>query len=97
MAFIQVVGMFDDREGLKRARSALIESGLATSDAVRVEPNLEADDDSRHPRKGLWQRLRNLLKHEPDKNIDAYAEGIRRGSRLLVVGSWIGHGRIAVR
>ncbi len=85
MAIIQVVAMFDDRESLKRARSALIESGLATPDAVRVEPNLDAEDDVRRPRKGLWERLRKLLKHQSDEDVHAYAEGIRRGSWILVV------------
>src|SRR4029079_15150339 len=35
--------------------------------------------------KHIWQRLKKLLKSESDAQIDIYAEGVRRGSLLLVV------------
>lgn len=83
MVVIKVVAMFDDREVLHRARQALLDSGLATEEAIRVEPE-EIPTPAREPRTG-WERLSEFLATEADHDVSAYAEGLRRGSALLVV------------
>ena len=85
MAFIKVVGMFDDRPALERAKSALIERGLASEEDIRIEPDpLSADPEPSKP-PHIWRRLKKLLTGHSDEDIGPYAEGVRRGSLLLVV------------
>ena len=82
MAFIKVVGLFDDEAALRRARADLIASGLATEATLRVEPEeLEEDlqpHSSSRPR-SFRERLKELLGADTD--------GSRDGPRhmLLVV------------
>ena len=85
MTFVQVIGMFDDPAALERAESALIEARLATGATIRVEPE-ELVEDLHPPRpdRGLWERLRDLLPGESDETSGQYAQGVRRGSWLLV-------------
>ena len=86
MAIIKVVGLFDDPAALERARTALIEAGLAGEDMIRIEPEKpgqEVQRDREH--KGLLRRLKALLAGHPEDDVRAYAEGVRRGSMLLVV------------
>ena len=86
MASIQVVGMFDNPASLQRARSALVDAGLATDDDIRVEPEVTSEQlDSHASLSDIWRRLKKLLKGESDEQIGIYAEGVRRGSLLLVV------------
>jgi hypothetical protein len=85
MAFIKVVGMFDDRESLERARRAIIDRGLALEEDIRVEPDPLGADATPSKPPHIWQRLKNLLTGHSDQDIGAYAEGVRRGSLLLVV------------
>jgi hypothetical protein len=87
MAFIQVVGMFDDPADLERAKVALMDAGVATEGTMRVEPeHLVAElHPLPPPPKGVLDRLKLLLNPGRDKEAEAYAEGARRGSVLLVV------------
>jgi hypothetical protein len=86
MAFIQVIGMFDDPGALERAKSALVRAGLATEGTMRIEPErLVAELHPLPQSEGLWERLERWLKGAPDGGADIYAEGVRRGSTLLVV------------
>src|SRR4051812_43382365 len=86
MAFVQVVGLFDTYDDLARARSAIKEAGLADDASMHTEPDPpEAPRHPSQPNKGIWDRLKRLLKLEPDDQLEAYAEGVRRGGYLLVV------------
>ena len=85
MAIVKVIGMFDDRASLERARAAIIAGGLALEEDIRIEPDpLDVDATPSRPRR-IWQRLKKLLTGYSDEDIGAYAEGVRRGSLLLVV------------
>ena len=85
MVVIKVVAMFDDQAVLLRAREELIRSGLATSETIRTEPDVlgEAAEPSSPPTG--WERLLSFFDTEADHDVSAYAEGLRRGSALLVV------------
>ena len=86
MAFIQVVGMFDNPASLQRARSAVVGAGLATDADIRVEPEVTSEQPhSPASLSDIWRRLKKLVKGESDEQIGIYAEGVRRGSLLLVV------------
>jgi hypothetical protein len=85
MAFIKVVGMFDDRAALERAKRAVVERGLALEEDIRVEPDPLASDATPSSPPRIWQRLKELLTGHSDADIGPYAEGVRRGSLLLVV------------
>src|SRR6185436_15994007 len=86
MAFIQVVGMFDDPGSLQRAKSALIAAGVASDADMRIEPEVTSErPHSPASISGIWRRLKKLLKGKSDEQIGIYTEGIRRGALLLVV------------
>jgi hypothetical protein len=76
MAFIKVVGLFDDEAALRRARADLIASGLATEATLRVEPE-DLQPHSRRPR-SLRERLKELLGADADSSRD-------RPRRMLLV------------
>src|SRR5690349_9258012 len=85
MAFIQVIGMFDDAANLQHASEALIQSGLATPSTMRVEPE-QLVEDLHPPRVLNWvERLKDLLPFETQESREAYAQGLARGRQLLVV------------
>ena len=86
MIVIKVVAMFDDRAVLQHAKDELIRSDLATADSAWAEPELidEAAEQPPALRTG-WERLRDFFDTEADHDVSAYAEGLRRGSVLLVV------------
>lgn len=86
MIVIKVVAMFDDRTLLRNAKDELIRLNLATAESAWAEPGLddEAIAPSPSSRTG-WERIRDFLDTEADHDISAYAEGLRRGSVLLVV------------
>ncbi|MDB5322486.1 MAG: hypothetical protein JWN40_4117 [Phycisphaerales bacterium] len=88
MSFVKVIGLFDDRASLDRARAAVLAAGLATPQSVWVEPDQDrsknADRTGSHRR--IWQRLKQWFAGRPDEqDADAYAEHVRRGGLLLVV------------
>jgi hypothetical protein len=82
MAFIKVVGLFDDEAALRRARADLIASGLATEATLRVEPE-ELEEDlqphSRRPR-SFRERLKELFGVDPDGDVSR-----DRPRRMLLV------------
>lgn len=86
MVIIKVVAMFDDRRVLRHAKDELLRAGLATEEAMRTEPEEEAGD-STDPAPALtgWERLVKFFETEADHDVSSYAEGLRRGSALLVV------------
>lgn len=86
MIVIKVVAMFDDRTLLEKAKHELIRLDLATAESAWAEPGLgdEAIESSPMSRTG-WERIRDFLDTEADHDVSAYAEGLRRGSFLLVV------------
>ena len=86
MAIVKVIALFDDPAALQAAKRRLIDSGLATEATLRVEPD-ELSEDLRGPRPLLsfWERLKTLLPVHSERELGAYAEGVRRGSYLLVV------------
>jgi hypothetical protein len=84
MAFIKVVGMYDDPAALARAKERLKREGLANEATMRVEPEELVED--LHPPKhvSVWEKLKRLFSGD-DEQTGYYAEGVRRGSQLLVV------------
>lgn len=85
MAFIKVVGLFDDEVALRRAKADLIASGLATEATMRVEPE-ELEEELRQQRRpqkprSLRERWKQLL--GADSEHDAKRDRPRR--MLLVV------------
>jgi hypothetical protein len=86
MAISQVVGLFDDPAALERARTALIEAGVAGEDMIRIEPEKPGQSVQQHrEHRGILHRLKELLTGHSDDDVRAYAEGVRRGGMLLVV------------
>jgi hypothetical protein len=86
MAEVKVIGMFDDRGALERAKDALTRAGLATDATMRVEPDATSEVEGGPPRHiGVWQRLKALFGGKGDEEAGIYAEAVRRGSLLLVV------------
>lgn len=86
MAYTKLIGLFDDRAALERAKSELISRGLASEEDLRVEPAGDPAEDRQESHRRLWQRLKEWLAGTPDVgDVDAYAEGVRRGGLLLVV------------
>lgn len=86
MVIIKVVAMFDDRTVLRHAKDELLRAGLATEEAMWTEPEEEAGA-SAAPAPPLtgWERLVKFFETEADHDVSSYAEGLRRGSALLVV------------
>ena len=85
MAFLKIIGMFDDLALLRRAKDELISAGLATEATMSVEPE-ELIQDLHPPRPAtVWERLKELIGGESHDQAGIYAEGIRRGSFVLVV------------
>jgi hypothetical protein len=86
MAVVKVVAMFDDPALLERARSRLIKVGIATDAMMRVEPEKFSEDiHGPRPMRSVWERLKELLPGHSDEEAGQYAEGVRRGSEILVV------------
>jgi len=85
MVIIKVVAMFDDRLELENAREELIRSGLASADSIRVEPEIAEETAEAEISPTGWERLEAIFDTEADHDVSTYAEGIRRGSALLVV------------
>jgi len=90
MVVIKVVAMFDDRAVLLRARESLMRAGLANADTMHTEPDYvseeSASDESELSSSPTgWERLQAYFDTEADHEVSAYAEGLRRGSALLVV------------
>jgi len=85
MVVIKVVAMFDDRAALLRAREELIRSRLATDETIRTEPDVLGELAQPPPSRTGWERLLGFFDTEADHDVSAYAEGLRRGSVLLVV------------
>lgn len=85
MVIIKVVAMFDDRAVLLRAREELMRSGLANADTLRTEPDFLSEEGDVPASRTGWERLRDFFDTEADHDVSAYAEGLRRGSALLVV------------
>jgi hypothetical protein len=86
MAYTKVIGLFDDRAALERAKSELIARGLASDEDLRVEPSGDPVEDRQESQRRLWQRLKEWLAGAPEvSDVDAYAEAVRRGGLLLVV------------
>lgn len=85
MVVIKVVAMFDDRAVLLRARESLMRAGLADADTMHTEPDFVSDERALSSSPSGWERLRAFFDTEADHEVSAYAEGLRRGSALLVV------------
>lgn len=90
MVIIKVVAMFDDRHALQRAREDLIASGLATEETTWIERGVLGEEGSAPAdSRTVWERLSEFFGSGSDDgneyDVSAYAEGIRRGSALLVV------------
>jgi hypothetical protein len=85
MVVIKVVAMFDDREALLRARQELIRAGLASEETIRTEPDLLDEAAEPPPTQTGWERLLAFFDTQADHEVSVYAEGLRRGSVLLVV------------
>lgn len=85
MVIIKVVAMFDDREALGNARARLLDCGLATEASIRTEPEMLAEPEQNPLPVTGWERLTSLFDTDADHDVSAYAEGLRRGSALLVV------------
>jgi hypothetical protein len=86
MAIVKVIAMFDDRAALQAVKRRLIDAGLATEATLRVEPEeLSEDLHGPRPMMSFWERLKDLLPGHDERELGAYAEGVRRGSYLLVV------------
>ncbi|HXC52436.1 MAG TPA: hypothetical protein VN634_16255 [Candidatus Limnocylindrales bacterium] len=85
MVVIKVVAMFDDPSQIETAKAELLRSGLATEESVWVE--LDAGDDAETPSsvRSAWERLKEHVAPDDEHDASAYAEGLRRGSALLVV------------
>jgi hypothetical protein len=77
--------MFDAPDALERAKAALFRAGLVGEANIRVEAAiLEQDLHPPERPKRLWEKLRKWLGPGSDEQADAFAEGVRRGSTLLV-------------
>jgi hypothetical protein len=87
MAFVQVIGMFDDRAALEGARSEVISAGLATAAATQVEPEDPSDPAERAREKieDLLERLAKTLPNASSAMRQACADFVRRGGQLLIV------------
>lgn len=85
MAIVKIIALFDDRANLETAKRRLIDAGLATEATLRVEPDeLSADLNPPRPAPSFWERLKKLLPGHDDRELGEYAEGVHRGSYLLV-------------
>ncbi|MFN2425251.1 MAG: hypothetical protein ABR587_02245 [Candidatus Binatia bacterium] len=85
MVIIRVVAMFDDPAVLLRAKEELVRAGLATEEAMHTEPSSLPEHSETVPAPTGWERLLAFFDTEADHDVSAYAEGLRRGSALLVV------------
>lgn len=85
MVIIKVVAMFDDRLAIGSAMDELIASGLADSETLHTEPELKNAESAPLASPTGWERLQALFDTEADHDVSSYAEGLRRGSFLLVV------------
>ncbi len=85
MVIIKVVAMFDDRTVLKHAKDELVRAGLATEEAMQTEPEEVGESTDSAPPKTAWERLVKFFESEAEHDVSTYAEGLRRGSALLVV------------
>jgi hypothetical protein len=77
--------MFDDPAALQKARSAVIDAGLATPAAMAIEPDSPLEEISDELLLALVDRLKQLLPSESEDARGAYAEAVRRGGQLLIV------------
>jgi hypothetical protein len=85
MVVIKVVAMFDDEAALLRAREELLRAGLATPETLTNEPDLLSEEATAPSSPTGWERLTAFFDAETGHDVSAYAEGLRRGSALLVV------------
>lgn len=85
MVVIKVVAMFDDQAALQRAREELLRTGLATAETLTIEPDLVAQEAPSPSSPTGWERLMAFFDAETGHDVSVYAEGLRRGSALLVV------------
>lgn len=83
MVIIKVVAMFDDRLAIEKATGDLLRAGLASRETLHTEPSLEEPEVPTSPTG--WERLQSMFDTEADHDVSTYAEGLRRGSALLVV------------
>jgi hypothetical protein len=84
MAFINIVAMYDDPAALQRAKGRLKCEGLATEATMRIEQEELVEDLHPPKARGVWERLKGLFGLSGEE-AGYYAEGVRRGSQLLVV------------
>src|SRR5258708_37830624 len=88
MSIVKVIGLFDDRPSLERARAAVLASGLATRERMWVEPDRDLSENADRSRshRRIWERLKQwFVGRRNEQDTDAYAEGVRRGGLVLVV------------
>ena len=88
MAYVQVIGVFDQRDALEHARRAILEEGLATPATIRVDPEEFVEElNPPRPNRSIWERIKDLFAghDDSDETVGTYAESVRRGSSILVV------------
>jgi hypothetical protein len=78
MSYILVIGMFDDLAALEETQREVVQANLASAGAMRVEP------DALRVLNRI-ERLKDLLPLETEESHRHYAEGMQRGSQLLIV------------
>jgi hypothetical protein len=85
MAFVRVIGIFNDSDALERARSALIAAGLVAPAAVSVETTDSLGDPHLPRTFARWlHRLEELMPHESRASRVAHVDALRRGGQLLI-------------
>jgi uncharacterized protein (TIGR02271 family) len=76
-----LTAMFDSRVDAEQAQRKLGELGISQANIRLIDPGADGGTAITEPR-GMWARLKDLF--VPDEDREIFAEGIRRGSSLLV-------------